>query len=94
MREIEIEGKKNFERNVVDPKLTQERRDIELWFRTEYLFRLEHVRRCAYLGVMPDETEYEVQKEAYDKEQRLREIAGKPLLQQIKVIDLVTGGTI
>lgn len=58
--------------------------ELEKWFLGEYLLRLEHIRRCKYLGLTPDESEYDLQVEAYNKEQELRTLKGKPLLPDIK----------
>ena len=40
-------------------------KQIEDWFLHDYLLRLLHIKRCKYLGITPDETEYALQKEAY-----------------------------
>ena len=58
--------------------------ELMKWFYNDYIFRLEHIRRCKYLGIIPDEDEYSLQKEAYDKEQELRLLTGKPPLGEIK----------
>lgn len=57
--------------------------ELEKWFLGEYLLRLEHIRRCKYLGLTPDESEYDLQVEAYNKEQELRELQGKEKLPDI-----------
>ena len=44
-------------------------KQIEDWFLHDYLLRLLHIKRCKYLGITPDETEYNLQKEAYLLEQ-------------------------
>lgn len=57
--------------------------ELEKWFTTEYLIRLEHIRRCNYLNIPPDETMYSLQKEAYEKEQEYRQLLGKKPLAKI-----------
>ena len=64
-------------------KLYKRKIELENWFLTEYLMRLEHIRRCNYLNIQSDETMYSLQKEAYEKEQELRELVGKPALQEL-----------
>lgn len=59
-------------------------KELEKWFLTDYMLRLEHIRRCRYLGVVPDETEQSLQEEAYQKEQELRALLKKPPLGEIK----------
>lgn len=56
---------------------------LEQWFKGEYIQRLEHIRRCNYLNIKPDESMYDLQKEAYEKEQEYRELTGKPPLEPI-----------
>lgn len=57
--------------------------ELEKWFSTEYLLRLEHIRRCKYFNIESDETMYSLQKEAYDKEQEYRKLKGKKPLEDI-----------
>lgn len=59
-------------------------RELKDWFQNEYIFRLEHIRRCRFLGITPDETEQHLQEEAYVKEQELRKLQGKSPLGKIK----------
>ena len=56
---------------------------LDNWFKTEYLVRLEHIRRCDYFNIKSDETMYELQKEAYEKEQEYRKLIGKKPLDEI-----------
>ena len=53
------------------------------------MLRLNHINRCKYLGITPDETEYHLQKTAYTVEQALRALQGKPALEEIKTIDIL-----
>ena len=61
------------------------KRLVELmeWFKTDYILRLEHIRRCNYFNIKSDETMYDLQKEAYEKEQEYRKLMGKQPLESI-----------
>lgn len=61
-------------------------KQIEDWFLHDYLLRLLHIKRCKYLGITPDETEYNLQKEAYLLEQEYRSLKGKKPLDDLKNI--------
>lgn len=63
--------------------------ELTNWLLTDYVMRLNHINRCKYLGITPDETEYHLQKTAYTVEQALRTLQGKPLLEEIKTIDIL-----
>lgn len=63
--------------------------ELTNWLLTDYVMRLNHINRCRYLGITPDETEYHLQKTAYTVEQALRKLQGKPLLEDIKTIDIL-----
>lgn len=63
--------------------------ELTNWLLTDYVLRLNHIHRCEYLGIAPDETEYHLQKTAYTVEQALRKLQGKPLLEDIKTIDIL-----
>ena len=63
--------------------------ELEHWLYVEYPKRLQHILRCNYLGIKPDETRYELEMEAYDKEQRIRKILGKKPLEKLKNIKII-----
>lgn len=63
--------------------------ELTNWLLTDYVMRLNRINRCRYLGITPDETEYHLQKTAYTVEQALRTLQGKPLLEEIKTIDIL-----
>lgn len=58
-------------------------KELENWFAKEYIFRLEHIRRCNYFNIPSDETMYSLQKEAYEKEQEYRALIGKKPLKDL-----------
>ena len=66
----------------MDKKLVRIR-ELEKWFTKEYIIRLEHVRRCNYFNIKADESMYDLQKEAYEKEQEYRALIGKKPLNEI-----------
>ena len=54
--------------------------EIEKWFRYEYPARLNTIQRYTYLGIKLPETRYHLEMEAYEKENELRALKGKPEL--------------
>lgn len=78
------ESEKNNSVRLVRPK-NDEVRELERWFKTEYLERKAKVTRYNYLRIRCDETLYDLENEAYKKEQRLRELCGKEPLPEIKI---------
>lgn len=63
--------------------------ELEKWLYVEYPKRLQHILRCNYLGITPDESRYELELEAYHKEQEIRKILGKKPLDEIKNINII-----
>ena len=59
-------------------------RELEKWFSTEYIVRLETIKRHKFFGFKPSENEYDLQLEAYDKEQEIRSLKGLEPLPEIK----------
>lgn len=64
---------------------------IERWFKYEYPRRLQAISRYAYLGLPIPESRYSLELEAYDKENRLRELYGEPPLPKLKNNDIFGG---
>lgn len=64
-------------------------REIETWFRYEYIDRLNRIERYKYLGLPLVETRWELEIEAYDKENELRQLKGLSALPEIKFRDLL-----
>lgn len=63
--------------------------ELERWLYVEYPKRLQHIQRCNYLGIKPDETRYELELEAYKKEQAIRKKLGKKPLDNLKNIKII-----
>lgn len=64
-------------------------RELENWFRFEYVDRLNRIERFRYLGLPLPETRWELENEAYDKENELRKLEGLSPLPEIKFRDLL-----
>lgn len=64
-------------------------RELENWFRFEYVDRLNRIERFRYLGLPLPETRWELENEAYDKENELRKLEGLTPLPEIKFRDLL-----
>ena len=63
--------------------------ELRNWFAYEYINRLHHIQRCNFLGIKPDESEFALQKEAYDREQELRLLLSIEPLDEIKYKDII-----
>lgn len=57
---------------------------IRLWFRTEYAEKLATLNRDKYLGLPMRYSRYALELEAYEKENRLRELLGQEKLSEPK----------
>ena len=64
-------------------------RELENWFRYDYIDRLNRIARFQYLGLPLPESRWTLEIEAYDKENELRELQGLPKLPEIKFRDLL-----
>jgi hypothetical protein len=84
MQEQEIE----MSRMTIKPDNTRIR-ELESWFRYEYIDRLNRIARFQYLGLPLPETRWELEIEAYDKENELRQLKGLSSLPEILFRDLI-----
>lgn len=64
-------------------------REIEMWFRYEYIERLTRIERYRYLGLPVVESRWDLEVEAYHKENELRKLKGLSPLPELKFRDLV-----
>lgn len=64
-------------------------REIETWFRYEYVDRLNRIARYQYLGLPLPESRWDLEVEAYEKEQKLRQLKGLSPLPELKFRDLL-----
>lgn len=72
MREVQLSTTKQKKPTNVSAEMDQ----ITHWFRTEYLVRHAALERYKYLGLPMLDSRYALELEAYDKENRLRELQG------------------
>ena len=63
--------------------------ELEKWFRFDYPARLNKISRYSYLGLPLPETRYELEREAYDKENELRILNGEKPLPPLKLHNLL-----
>lgn len=82
------------EREIEKSRLTIKRdnariREIESWFRYEYVDRLNRIERFRYLGLPTEETRWDLENEAYEKENELRKLKGLEPLPELKFRELL-----
>lgn len=63
--------------------------EIEKWFRIEYPARLLKAERYAYLGLPTTESRWDVEIEAYEKENELKILRGEEPLPVLKYTNLL-----
>jgi hypothetical protein len=84
MQEIELETSRQ------TPEIDKTRiRELETWFRFDYVERLNRIARCQYLGLPLPESRWTLELEAYEKENELRKLQGLPELPEIKFSNLL-----
>lgn len=86
MKEIERDNSRFIK---VDKSNSQKIELIRNWFKTDYLVRLSQIERYKYLGLELDDTRYELEIEAYEKEQDLRDLLGEEPLPQHKLTKII-----
>ena len=64
-------------------------REIETWFRYEYVDRLNRIARHLYLGLPVPESRWDLEIEAYNKENELRQLKGLSPLPELQFSDLL-----
>lgn len=62
---------------------------IRLWFRTEYIEKLTTLNRDKYLGLPMRLSRYALEMEAYEKENRMRELLGQEKLPEPKFQNII-----
>lgn len=65
----------------------KEKRILELkkWFKTEYVERLNRLNNRIFLKLPREETRYDIEIDAYNKEQELRKLEGLSPLPPVKL---------
>lgn len=64
-------------------------RELEAWFRYDYVDRLNRISRHQYLGLPLPESRWDLEVEAYNKENELRQLQGLSPLPEMKFRDLI-----
>lgn len=62
---------------------------IRAWFRTEYADKITTLNRDLYLGLPMRFSRYALEMEAYEKENRMRELLGEELLPEPKFKNII-----
>lgn len=62
---------------------------LKKWFRTEYRDKLDTLNRDKYLGLPMRISRYSLEMEAYEKENRLRELMGEDALPEPKFTNVI-----
>lgn len=85
MIENAIENKR-----IIEPTSTNaEIERIKKWFKTEYRDKLDALNRDKYLGLPMRISRYALEMEAYEKENRLRELLGEEKLPEPKYTSII-----
>jgi hypothetical protein len=85
MIESAIEIKRTIEPTSTNAEIEQ----IKKWFKTEYMEKLATANRDKYLGLPVRVSRYALEMEAYEKENRLRELMGEDLLPEPKFSSII-----
>ena len=64
-------------------------RELEMWFRYEYIDRLNRIARHSYLGLPAPESRWDLEIEAYNKDNELRQLKGLSPLPELTFSDLL-----
>jgi hypothetical protein len=78
---MEVSNKRSAEFNKIDLNRIAE---LEHFLFTTYPRRLRSIERAIYLGYEPEERRYDLELEAYEKEQEYRELMGLKRLPELK----------
>ena len=77
----------NKRKEVLKHEQDKEKRILELkkWFKTEYAERLNRLNNRIFLKLPQEETRYDIEIDAYNKEQELRKLEGLSPLPPVKL---------
>lgn len=77
-------------KRIIEPNSTNaEIERIKKWFRTVYRDRLDKINRHSYLGLPMLDSRYALEMEAYEKENKLRELMGEEKLPEPKYTTII-----
>lgn len=63
--------------------------NLKKWFKTEYVERLNRLNNRLFLKLPQEETRYDIEIDAYKKEQELRKLEGKSPLPPVKLNSVI-----
>lgn len=84
-----IERPINATKTVDKTNVSVEIDEIKRWFRTEYMEKLATLNRDKYLGLPMRQSRYALEMEAYEKENRMRELLGQEKLPEPKFQNII-----
>lgn len=84
-----IERPINHGKTIVKTNVSAEIDEINKWFKTEYIRKLSELNRDTYLGLPMRHSRYAIEMEAYEKENRLRELLGQEKLPAPKYTSII-----
>ena len=64
-------------------------KELQHWFDFDYPRRLNAIERYKYLGLTGTETRYDLEMEAYQKENELRKLKGLQPLPDVKIQNIL-----
>lgn len=84
-----IERPINATKTVDKTNVSVEIDEIKRWFKTEYMEKLATLNRDKYLGLPMRHSRYALEMEAYEKENRMRELLGQDKLPEPKFQNII-----
>lgn len=84
-----IERPIDYKKNIAKTNVNVEIDEIRQWFKTEYIRKLSELNRDKYLGLPMRHSRYALEMEAYEKENRLRELLGQEKLPEPKFTTII-----
>lgn len=84
-----IESSLEIKRAIEPTSTNAEIEALKKWFRTEYRDKLDALNRDKYLGLPMRISRYSLEMEAYEKENRLRELLGEDKLPEPKFTNVI-----
>ena len=84
-----IENSLEVKRTIEPTSTNAEIESIKKWFKTEYRDKLDILNRDKYLGLPMRISRYALEMEAYEKENKLRELMGEDKLPEPKFTSVI-----
>ena len=83
-----VENELENTRRIVRPDRSREV-ELERWFKETYPYWRNRIEMYAYWGLKAEKTRYELELEAYEKENELRQLRGLEKLPPLKIVNLL-----